>query len=113
MDETVVVDGQVGDVDVVQVVQSLARAQNGGVLGDLGDHVGPGADPTLGLAAQCSERGAADGQRVGLGAAAGEDHLVRAGADQRGDLAAGVGQGSPGMLTVGVAAEGLPNRSPR
>lgn len=82
----------------VQALQGLAGLEQGGVLGGLGDDVG--------MRMARGEDRAAQGEQVGLRAGGGEHDLVRAGADQVGDLGAGLFQCYAPLLGVVVAAGG-------
>jgi len=109
INSAVFVDGELGDGEPVGG-EAFAGLEDGGMFGDLGNDVVAVAAGGEGGAAD-GEGGAADGEGVGLGTAAGEGDLCRGGAEQVGDLAAGLGDRGAWLRGVGVAAGGLPKWS--
>jgi hypothetical protein len=104
------VHGQHGDLDVVPVAQVSAGVKDGGVLRGLGDDLGAADGPAGRVAGQGGQHTAADGQGVGLGAAAGEHDLVRpvrVGTDQGCHLGASGLQAGAGGWAVVMAAGGV------
>jgi len=99
VDQPFGVHRQVGDAEAVQPGQAVAGGEDGGVFGGLGDDVV--------AAVAVGQGGAADGQGVGLGAAAGEHDLLGRGVDEFGDGGPCRGDGGVGGAAVGVVAGGV------
>ena len=95
LDHTVVIDREIGDLPAT-VFELLAGVEDGMVLGGGGDDV-----PTRFFQGICR---AANGRVVGLGPAAGENHLAVTAVEDASDALTGRVQGVTGFLPDGVDA---------